>query len=151
MGSVNGMAPDMRDKTMKKRAAYLAITTAAFGLLFVVSSLWLRDLYLFGWMAHNWKVPLFLWIIVLSLILMKQIIPAVLITIGHIVGTVLGQWIGDELLERSQALITPDMTPGQIHHLDTHYGFAIWVIIFAAFLIAGIIAEAVHRKKAQKA
>lgn len=43
MGSVNGTAPDMRDKTMKKRAAYLAITTAAFGLLFVVSGLWLRD------------------------------------------------------------------------------------------------------------
>ena len=136
---------------MNRKSIYIIITTVSFCALYAVSKLWLHNLYLYEWMTHNWAVPLFIWVLVQILILMKRIIPAVLIAVGHIVGTVLGQWIGDELLKRNQALISPDMSSGQIHHLDTHYGFAIWVIILAAFLIAGIIAEAVHRKKARRA
>lgn len=132
---------------MNTRTVHLIISTIGFIIFYYISKVWLSNLYLFEWMADNWEIPLFIWIIVLILTLIKRTILAVSITIGHLIGIIVGQCLGDYLLKKSQALITPNMDFGQAHHLHNHKGFVIWLIILAASFIIGILTEVIYRKR----
>ena len=132
---------------MHRKILCFIFTTAAIGILYIVSRIWLSKMYLFGWMGHNWIVPLAIWGAVVFLVAVGRAILAVSITVGHVVGTVAGQFLGDFFLRKSQALIVPNMDPDQIHQLHNHRGFEIWVILVGISIIAGIIAEIAQRKK----
>lgn len=133
---------------MRRSAMQILITTALFVLFYGAARMWLSDAYLFGWMAHNWKVPLAVWLVALVLILAGRAIPSAAVTGGYLAGTIVGQYLGGWLLERKIAQITPDMDSGQVAQLHRHDGFAIWAVILVLCLAAGIAADILRRKRA---
>lgn len=121
---------------MKKRYAFLFVNTGSFLILYLVSIVFLRDVYLPDWTAQNHY--LYLWIAPIILDLLNLHWVSVSITLGNLAGIVFGQLLGDSIVRLNIAKITPEMSPGQAQQLRTHPGFLIWLGFLLIFTVAGI-------------
>ena len=121
---------------MKKRYAFLLANAGSFLILYLVSIVFLRDVYLPDWTAQNHY--LYLWIAPIILDLLDLHWASVSISLGNLAGVVFGQIIGDFIVRINTAKITPEMAPGQAQQLRTHPGFLIWLGFLLIFTAAGI-------------
>ena len=121
---------------MKKRYAFLLANAGSFLILYLVSIVFLRDVYLPDWTAQNHY--LYLWIAPIILDLLDLHWASVSISLGNLAGVVFGQIIGDFIVRINIAKITPEMAPGQAQQLRTHPGFLIWLGFLLIFTAAGI-------------
>lgn len=129
---------------MKKRSLFLLANAGSFLILYLISTFFLRNVYLPGWTAQNhylypWVAPFFLdlsgyhWV-------------SVSISLGNLAGVIFGQVMGDFIVRINLAKITPEMAPGQAQQLRTHPGFLIWLGVVALFTAAGIILQKNHQE-----
>ena len=126
---------------MKKRnIKHLFIQGAIWSIVHIIT-LNFRDIYPFNWMLHNKFV--YIWIGAFIFTLFDRVFWAYAITIGNIIGLIIGYFIGEHLLSISKAKITPGMDYAQIYHLSHHYHVYIWftcvVIIFVISILCPII------------
>ena len=121
---------------MKKRYVFLFANAGSFLILYLVSIVFLRDVYLPDWTAQNHY--LYLWIAPIILDLLDLHWVSVSISLGNLAGVVFGQLLGDWIVRVNIAKITPEMSPGQAQQLRTHPGFLIWLGVLLLFTAAGI-------------
>lgn len=124
---------------MKKRYLFLLANEGSFLILYLISTFFLRDVYLPGWTADNRY--LYLWVAPFFLDLLGYHWVSVSIFLGNLAGVIFGQVIGDFIVRMNVAKITPEMSSGQVQQLRTHPGFLIWLGIVVLFIIVGIILQ----------
>ena len=134
----------------KRVSSLLEVTAIRFGML-LAARLWLSEIYLFGWMAMQWQASVLVWCVAAGLILLAdRPLPALFLAVGHTAGAFAGQYLGDWLLARSTAQITPDLAPGMQAQLMTHMGFPIWLVVLLAALIAGAAISRLRRGRGRE-
>lgn len=138
-GSNMGKNGGDRKKTFsngKERYISCMLQLLSFLLLYVLSITILKELYLFRWTADNRY--LYLWIVVLILSVLDKIPISLALTIGNVVGVLLGQFIGDEIRYRNIQKITENMNLEQRAYLHIHHGFTIWIVTVLVSFIVGV-------------
>lgn len=136
---------DLRGKTERqKRIWALALTAAVFLLLVGITELFLPDVYLFEWGVHNryWYV----WVVPFVLILLGRYGLSAAVTVGFLVGMIVGQAAGDLLVAWNTAKITPDMGPGEVYQLTSHKGVFIWLGTILVFGGGYLVIKKVRKK-----
>ena len=128
---------------MKKRHSFLLANAGCFLILYLVSIIFLRDVYLPDWTAQNHY--LYLWIAPIILDLLDLHWVSTSISLGNLAGVVFGQLLGDWIVRVNVAKITPEMAPGQAQQLRTHPGFLIWLGVLLIFTAAGIYLQKTKR------
>ncbi|MDR1355816.1 MAG: hypothetical protein LBJ43_06150 [Propionibacteriaceae bacterium] len=119
----------------KEVALLLLAQLAVFAILYALSRTVLKDIYLFNWTARHryWNA----WILVVVFSAFRKPILSFAVTIGNIVGIVLGQVLGDYIKMRRIQLITDDMDEATKWGLRTNYGVFIWLVTILTFLVIG--------------
>ena len=127
---------------MKKRSLFLLANAGSFLILYLISTFFLRNVYLPGWTAQNHY--LYLWVAPFFLDLSGYHWVSVSISLGNLAGVIFGQVMGDFIVRINLAKITPEMAPGQAQQLRTHPGFWIWLGMILLFILAGILLQKQH-------
>ncbi|TCS90628.1 hypothetical protein EDD65_104171 [Keratinibaculum paraultunense] len=123
---------------------FLILFLLPFIILYIISKLFLSNLYLFEWTARNFY--LYLWLIVIILTCYKKYYIAASLVIGNLIGVFIGQFLGDYLLYLNIQKITQDMSNEKVAMLHLHHGVTIWIITILICLIIGIIITKIDEK-----
>ena len=131
-------------KTYKKILPYI-IVAGSFLLTYLISRLFLSEVYLFEWSTRNsyW----YIWLVALLLVMFGQKIVAYAISLGNIVGLVAGHFLDEFIRPIRMAKITPDMSTEQIYILSNHKAAFYWIETVLIFMVIGIVITCVKRKK----
>ena len=129
----------------KDKKYYLFINIGSFLLLYLISTGFLENVYLFEWTSRNYY--LYIWILPILMDLLDHHIRSISISIGNFAGIVIGQIIGDHIVEINKAKISPDMLPGKIEQLRSHPGVWIWLLTVFLFYVAGVLMERAYQKR----
>lgn len=121
----------------KNRMTFLTLFILPFIILYIISTVFLSNLYLFEWTARYFY--LYLWLIVIILTCYKKYYIAASLVIGNIIGIFIGQFIGDYLLYMNIQKITHDMSNEKRASLRIHHGITIWIITILICFIIGLI------------
>lgn len=113
--------------------------------LFLISRSLLKNIYLFEWTSRY--LYCCIWIIVLVLCIRKKINMAWFITVGNVVGIVLGQLLGEVIKNFRMKEITVKTSAEEAYQLSQHYGVPIWALTIFVTLVAG---ELIHKIKVSK-
>ncbi len=133
------------DSTSKNKIYALIITAIVFLGLYLVSTTFLQELYLFEWTADNHY--LYVWVIAVVLILVNKIRTSFALTLGNFIGTLIGQFLGDWMRYESMKKIIPGMDAGIEAQLRLHYGVPIWLLTMTIFLILNKVLTLLLRKR----
>lgn len=125
----------MRCKTENARP--VVTTAVVFGLLYILSRTLLANVYLFEWTARHYY--LLLWVAALALGFSKAKILSYSITLGNLVGLVIGQLLGDFIVAQRVAQLPPDVGGSTQYWANYHHGVLIWLIVVLAFFLAGLV------------
>ena len=115
----------MKKTSLKIRLYHCAITLVPFIILFILTKVFFREVYLLEWLARHWYWGLWS---VASVIAIFNFKLSLFISSSNVLAAILGQTIGDAIRNYNIAQITPDMTAELQAHLHLHYGFHIWLI-----------------------
>jgi hypothetical protein len=121
----------------KSIAVFLLLQLMVFAIAYSVSVTVFKDIYLPGWTAHNRY--LYVWVLVIVLTVLKKPIISAALTLGNVLGLLIGQTLGDFLRNMQMQKITADMEPGDVAMLSQHNGWFIWICTILVFLTAGIV------------
>ena len=124
------------------------IIIAVFLTEYLISDIFLRDVFLPRWTSH--QKYLYLWVICLLLIHFEKHIVSFALLIGNTLGLFIGQILGDYLRAQRMLQITEDMEPEQVYHLGHHSGVELWLLCILISLILGIIIHKIKKRKAEK-
>ena len=122
-----------------KKYAFMLANCSCFLVLYLVSWYFLQDVYLPDWTRRN--AYLCVWIAPIVFDFLELHIRSVCITLGNLVGVVVGQIAGDIIVKLNAAKITPATPPGQAAQLRSHPGFFLWLGTILVFYIAGVLIE----------
>lgn len=114
---------------LKNRYCFLFINIGSFLILYIVSTRFLGNIYLFDWTSRNHY--LYIWIIPVLMDFLDYHIRSISISTGNFIGIIVGQTIGDFIVEANKSKISPDMLPGKIEQLRSHPGVWIWLLTIA--------------------
>ena len=127
----------------KTRPGFLLIVFLAYGLCYLLSQTVFHEIYLFEWTADHYY--LCLWAVSVTFCFLEMYKAALSTAIGNWAGILIGQVLGDWIIQINATKITPDMYVGKVWQLKTHYGVLIWLIVFLLSFSIGIRVE---KKKA---
>lgn len=108
-----------------------------FIILYVITNIFLSNLYLFDWTARN----LYLWLFVLALKYFEKCKLAIVLNISNIIGLIIGEGLGSYLRQINILSITPYMSNQEIANAHTHYGVIIWFLIIIISMTIAILME----------
>lgn len=121
-------------KDIRRHNNYCLIATIAiFLILYLVSKIYLRNLYLFEWTQRHCYLGI--WIIAIGLILLNKTLISAFISVGNVVGIFLGQYMGDWIRKITMSQITAGMEPETVYQLQHHPGVEIWLLTIAFFCL----------------
>lgn len=134
-------------RNFKYNGIALAVCAVVYIALHILSMTLLNSIYVFEWMSRNYYC--YTWVLALAMIVFNKTVLAYFVTFGNLIGTVVGQVLGDIIKKVKLNNITPDMTEFEISMIKwTHHGVFIWGIVLFASIALGIIAEIIiHNKK----
>ncbi len=134
------------DSASKNKIYALIITAIVFLGLYLVSTTYLQEFYLFEWTADNHY--LYVWVIAIVLILVNKIRTSFALTLGNFVGILIGQFLGEWMLNQNIRKIVPGMDAQTVAELKyTHRGFEIWLLTMVIFLILNKVLTLLLRKR----
>lgn len=126
---------------------FLVFYLLSFIILYIVSSVFLSESYLFKWTAD--KLYLYVWVVIAILTYFKQYSLATSLVIGNLSGVLLGQFVGDYIRNLNIRSITENMTPEKRAMLHLHPGVEIWILTILTSLAIGIIITITKKRKTQ--
>ena len=91
-----------------KRIKHLSIQLIIFGITYLIS-VRLKDIYFFGWLTHN-KFA-YIWVAIILFTMFGGTLYSYAITIGNVIGILIGQFLGEYLLKAAKAKIMPESAP----------------------------------------
>ncbi|MBD5128526.1 MAG: hypothetical protein HDT43_01155 [Ruminococcaceae bacterium] len=136
-------------RNLKNKAAALIIGVVVFGVLYLLSRTVLESVYLFEWTSRN--LYCYVWVLAAALIVFDKLIVSYSVTLGNLLGVVIGQYLGDFIKAQRVKEITPETTPDMVHELSMHYGAGIWAITVLACLAVGITVQIITNKRRKRA
>ena len=86
--------------------------------LYLVSQYYLEHIYFYEWSARH--LYLYTWVIASLLVLLNRSLPALTLSIGNLIGVILGQHLGDWIKARNMAKISSDMSAEELYQLQKH-------------------------------
>jgi hypothetical protein len=131
-------------KKYKGRLILLAAELLLFVALFVVTKLWLADVYLFEWAGR--RLFLCVWAVVALFALSGRKIASIILTVCSIAGLFLWQFVGDAMRNYNISTITADMDAGLQAELRSHKGAYYWMMTLVVAAVVGIAAEIIVAK-----
>lgn len=87
-----------------------------------------------------------MWLIAIVFIMANKIFISFSVTIGNLIGLILGQYVGDWIRNKTMSQIVPSMDAQTIYELHYHSGVEIWLLTIASFLLTGIVMNCIWRK-----
>lgn len=136
----------MYNQNFKKYKLILPILyLIPFIILYGISRLFFDDLYLFKWLSD--RLYLCVWIVVILLVYNSKYWIATSLTIGSIVGVLLGQFWGDFIRNNNIHSITSMMTQEERARLYLHPGVPLWISTVLILTLIGISLEILYNKK----
>ena len=124
-------------RNIKNKSITFAVCIGIYIVLQLLSSTILNDIYTFEWMARN--LYCYTWLPVIVLIVFNKTLMAYFITIGNLVGTIIGELLGSFLREKKMSEITSDMNGSEIALRSYHQGVFIWLITLLIFFLVGLV------------
>lgn len=121
-------------QTLKTRFLYSIITIIVFLSLYLISKLFFSKSYLLEWTARHMYMGI--WIIAIILLLFNKIKIGFSITIGNILGILIGQFLGDWIRHKNMLKTTTNTKPEIAYRLQHHLGVEIWILTL--FLVVTI-------------
>jgi hypothetical protein len=140
-------------KKYKGRLILLSIELLLFVILYIVTRLWLSEVYLFEWAGR--RLFLFVWVLTAMLVLAGRKIASVILTASSIAGLFFWQFVGDAMRNYNISTITADMDAGLQAELRSHKGAYYWMMTLVAAVVIGVALEIIiakiknKKKKAQ--
>lgn len=131
-----------------KKYAFMSANIASFLIVYIVSKQFLQDVYLPEWTQRN--AYLYVWIAAIFFDFLEKHFRSVSISIGNIVGIVVGQIAGDAIVKYNVGKITPGMLPGKIEQLRSHPGVLIWICTILIFYVVGTLGERLKNMRIDK-
>lgn len=132
----------------KELLVFTALQLASFMIIYILTRTVCSDIYLLEWTAD--KLYLYIWVPIILLSLFKKTIIASALTIGNVLGILMGQLIGDAIRYFNMQKITDVMKEEQRYYLMSHKGVYIWIFTILIFLIFGVIISSIKKRKQQK-
>ena len=120
-------------ETILKRIKHLSIQLIIFGITYLIS-IRLKDIYFFGWLTHN-KFA-YIWVAIILFTMFGGTLYSYAITIGNVIGILIGQFLGEYLLNAAKAKITPEMDAAERGYLSNSYYH---VFIWLSFIIVVVL------------
>lgn len=111
-----------------KKVYHLLIQSMAYIFAFVVFSRYFSHLYLFQWLSHNKYVYFFFGLITLGLTIFKNEKLGYVLTLGNLVGLMVGHYLGEFIRKINMSNITENMDGQTKYQLSKNYGVLIWLI-----------------------
>lgn len=130
-------------KNIRGRFVAFFVCIGVYILLQVLSSTLLNDIYIYEWMARNHYC--YTWLPVIVLVVFNQTIMSYFITAGNLIGTIIGDLLGNYLREQRMNGITSDMDSGEVMLRSYHHGVFIWIIVLLVFTVIGLVLSIVRR------
>jgi len=134
-------------RNIKNKIITFAVCIGVYIALQLLSSTILNGIYTFEWMARN--LYCYTWLPVIVLIVFNKTLMAYFITIGNLIGTIIGELLGSCLREQRMSGITSDMNGSEIALRSYHHGVSIWLITIIAFVVVGIIVNIILSKRSK--
>lgn len=135
---------------MKQKGIYAvgeAILLGPVGLLAVTL---LKDEYLFGWAAHNWRFYFILGTIALLLVFLKKTMVSISMTAGIILGIFIGNFLGNAIKMNNKNKIIEGMSMEERYRLSHHSGFEIWMGIILLSIVGGCVVQIILAKNRKR-
>ena len=123
------------EEIILKRIKHLGIQLIIFGITYFIS-LRLKDIYFFGWLTHN-KFA-YIWVAIILFTMFGGTLYSYAITIGNVIGILIGEFLGEYLLNAAKAKITSEMDVAKREYLsNSYYHVFIWLsfIIMVVLLV----------------
>ncbi len=111
-----------------KKVYHLLIQSMAYIFAFVVFSRYFSHLYLFQWLSHNKYIYFFFGVITLVLTILKNEKLGYVLTLGNLVGLMVGHYLGEFIRKINMSNITENMDGQTKYQLSKNYGVLIWLI-----------------------
>lgn len=121
------------EEIILKRIKHLGIQLIIFGITYFIS-LRLKDIYFFGWLTHN-KFA-YIWVAIILFTMFGGTLYSYAITIGNVIGILIGEFLGEYLLNAAKAKITSEMDVAKREYLSNSYYH---VFIWLSFIIVVIL------------
>lgn len=122
-----------------KKNTLLILQLTTFIILYLLSNTVFKNVYLYKWTADH--LYLYIWIPVIILTILNKKYISLSLTIGNLVGIIIGELLGEYIRNENIKKITEITPPHEVYRLQSHYGFFIWLLILLTFLIAGILVQ----------
>lgn len=135
-------------KDNRQKMIHLIVWLLPFAGLFVLSKLFLSHVYWFEWTARHYY--LFLWGIVILFVLWDKPVIAALLSLGNLLGILIGQFLGDGIRAINISRIKPDMSAEKVSRMYHHPAFEIWLITIGICLLIGILIHLSFSKSLNK-
>ncbi len=136
-------------RKMNDRRAAFFVCAAVYLVFGFVSRTALKDVYTVEWAAHN--LYGYTWVTVLAFLIFDNPLPAYFITFGNVVGTVVGEFLGNFIVKQNLSHAAGN---GEIYFItNNHPGQLIWgvtIFIFIAVDVAISITFSTRKKRALK-
>ena len=87
------------------------------------------------------------WVFAIGFILGNRIFISFSITVGNLAGVIIGQYLGDRIRAYTISQIVPGMDAETVYRLHDHPGIEIWLCTLFFFVVIGVIAEKLWRRK----
>lgn len=137
----------MRCNSAKEIVFRCVVTLLPFAAIFLLTSVYFKDVYLLEWHARHWYCGLWL---VASIIAIFNFKLSLVISYSNVIAIGWGQIFGDAIRKYNISRITSDMNAEQRAHLHIHYGFAIWICSLLLFVTVFLVVTYVQKKKTTK-
>lgn len=133
-------------RNLKNKGITLAVGVVVYLGLQILSMTLLNSVYTFEWMGRN--LYCYTWVLALVLIVFDKTVMAYFVTFGTLIGTAVGEILGNYIRDWQMNHITPDMTEIDIMMIrSSHQGVFIWGIILLSSIAVGIIAEIIRGRR----
>jgi len=120
----------------------------AFAVLFIISKLWLGDLYLFGWTAGNYYC--YVWVIACLFSFFGKNTIGVSITAGAVLGVFIAEPLGEYIRSVNMSKITEETDAQRQALLSINPGWYIWLLMILAAFFVGILITVIRNLKKKK-
>jgi hypothetical protein len=131
-------------KKLKPRLIMVAVELLLFAVLYIVTKLWLSDVYLFEWAGR--RLFLYVWVVTAIFALTGRKIASIILTVSSIAGLFLWQFVGDAMRAHNISAITADMDAGLQAELRSHKGAYYWMMTLVVAAVAGVAVEVIVAK-----
>lgn len=131
-----------------KRLILVLVCFVPFAVLYVITEMFLQDVYLFEWIVDN--NFLYLWVLTSLFAVFGKKIIAISVSYLSILVIPIISFIDEYYIALRKSQITADMTNEELYYVSYHSGAYVWIISVIVLIILSSIISFVLKKRKNK-